>query len=108
MTDEFTARIRISPELKSMIELAVKTDFEAREGKKEKLTTDDIVARLRILKSDDAAEYLAWEAADEIVGLRSALQSWRDWYSKDGSVGGASLVYEETRAALAGGEANAV
>jgi hypothetical protein len=42
----------------------------------------------------------ATELADEADRLRSALTAIYEWYDRDGSVGGASSVFEENRPAL--------
>ena len=41
----------------------------------------------------EGEDYPVW--ADEVAQLRTALQGVRDWYERDGSVGGCSMMIEE-------------
>lgn len=63
------------------------------------LTSGDVAKYVRV---DTRAQTLVYTPGveadrlrDEVVALRAALQGVRDWYERDGSVGGCSMMIEE-------------
>jgi hypothetical protein len=60
----------------------------------------ELVERMRKEIVQDNFVGLLDEAADRIEQLEAALRSLYEWYDRDGSVGGASDVFEDNRVAL--------
>jgi hypothetical protein len=64
----------------------------------------EIASRIRLRKLKGAESVFAATSLSPVrSGMEKALKALYDWYDRDGSVGGASEVFETHRAALKGG-----